>query len=306
VSAQRSVGEQRGTGGSGLGKLLRGAGRGILLPVSFEERITLPHTDLRVSRIGLGSSFGVEPADIETAFDGGINYFYWGSIRRNGFGRGVRTLARRARDEMVIALQSYARWPRSMMRKRFESGLLRLDIDCADILILGWHNWRPPQPIIDEALELRERGLVRYLMMSGHNRPFFSEIAKESLLDLFMVRYNAVHRGAERDVFPLLPGGDERPGTCAYTATNRALLLNPRKTPPGERTPGASDCYRFCLSHPEVNMVLSGPANTEQVREALAALEAGPLDESELAWMRRVGDHIRGRPGESAERSAAA
>ena len=42
-------------------------------------------------------------------------------------------------------------------------------------------------------------------------------------------------------------------------------------------------------------MVLSGPASTEHVREACTALAKGPLDEDELAWMRRVGDHVYGR-----------
>jgi hypothetical protein len=42
-------------------------------------------------------------------------------------------------------------------------------------------------------------------------------------------------------------------------------------------------------------MVLCGPADTEQVRVACKALAAGPLDPEELAWMRRVGDHVYGR-----------
>ena len=120
-------------------------------------------------------------------------------------------------------------------------------------------------------------------------------MAKEEIFDLFMVRYNAAHRGAEQEVFPLLPGGDSRPGLCAYTATRWGSLLDSRKTPENELTPNAGHCYRFCLTHPDVNMVLCGPANPEQVREACRALEAGPLDEDELDWMRRIGDHVYGR-----------
>jgi hypothetical protein len=120
-------------------------------------------------------------------------------------------------------------------------------------------------------------------------------MAKENLFDLFMVRYNAAHRGAERDVFSLLPSGDERPGICAYSATGRRGLLNPGKMPPDEPVPQAGDCYRFCLTNPHVDMVLCGPANEQHVREAIAALAAGPLDEEKLMWMRRVGDCVRGR-----------
>ncbi len=259
---------------------------------SQENRLQLPHTDLRVSRIGLGSSFGVGAEGLEFAYDHGINYFYWGSVRRPGFGQGIRQLARYHRDDMVVAIQSYARWPGAIMRSSVELALRRLGLDHADVLVLGWWNQRPAQAILDVALDLKHQGRVRHLMMSGHERTFFPEMAKEDLFDLFMVRYNAAHRGAEEEVFPHLPGGEGQPAICAYTATRRGSLLNPKRMPSGEATPRASHCYRFCLSHSGVDMVLSGPANTEQVREAVLALEEGPLDEEELAWMRRVGDHI--------------
>jgi len=261
---------------------------------SYEPRVRLPHTDLVVGRIGLGSSFGVGPEGLALAFDHGINLFYWGSIRRPGFGEGIRRLARRGRERIAVVLQSYTRWPAALMRLTLESGLRRLDLEYADVLLLGWHNRRPPRAILDAALELREKGRVRALMMSGHQRSFFPEMAREGIFDLFMVRYNAAHRGAEREVFPALPAPPDRPGICAYTATRWGSLLDPKRLPPGERAPSAADCYRFCLSHPAVDMVLCGPADTEQVRVACKALAAGPLDPDELAWMKRLGDHVYG------------
>jgi aryl-alcohol dehydrogenase-like predicted oxidoreductase len=263
--------------------------------MDFEPRIRLPHTDLQVGRIGLGSSFGVEAEDLERAYDSGINYFYWGSIRRPGFGRGVRRLARRGREAIAVAIQSYARWPAALLRLNVETGLRRLGLDHADVLILGWHNHRPPNAILDAAQDLRRRGRVRHLMLSGHQRSFFPVMAEEDIFDLFMVRYNAAHRGAEQDVFPRLPTGERRPGICAYTATRWGTLLDPKRMPAGERVPRGEHCYRFCLSQPEVDLVLSGPANTRQVEEACTALAKGPLDEEELAWMRRIGDHVYGR-----------
>ncbi len=113
--------------------------------MSYERSILLPHTDLTVGRIGLGSSFGVNPEDLELAYDHGINYFYWGSMRRRGFGRGIQNLARRGREKIVVAIQSYARWPAAFMRASIETGLRRLGLDYADVLILGWYNQRPSQ-----------------------------------------------------------------------------------------------------------------------------------------------------------------
>jgi predicted aldo/keto reductase-like oxidoreductase len=81
----------------------------------------------------------------------------------------------------------------------------------------------------------------------------------------------------------------------AYTATRWGHLLDPKKMPPGETPPPARDCYRFALSHPAVSVVLSGPANREQMQEALRALDSGPLDSDEIAHMQRIGDHVYGR-----------
>ena len=106
--------------------------------------------------------------------------------------------------------------------------------------------------------------------------------------DVFHFRYNAIHTGAERDIFPYLPHSD-RAGTVAYTATSWRQLLNARKLQPGEKVPTAEDCYRFVLSRPEVDVCMTGPSNAAQMTEALRALSQGPMSEAELAWMRRVG-----------------
>jgi predicted aldo/keto reductase-like oxidoreductase len=51
-------------------------------------------------------------------------------------------------------------------------------------------------------------------------------------------------------------------------------------------------CYRFVLSNPHVHVCLTAPSKIEQFEENLAALEAGPLDEQELAFMREFGDSV--------------
>ena len=56
----------------------------------------------------------------------------------------------------------------------------------------------------------------------------------------------------------------------------------------------AGDCYRYCLSSPHVDVVLTGPSSTEQFHENLAALGQGPLSEDEEAWMRRFGSAVHG------------
>jgi aryl-alcohol dehydrogenase-like predicted oxidoreductase len=257
-----------------------------------------------VSPIGLGSSFGISARDVERAFDRGINYMYWGSMRRPGFGKGMRNIARRDRDNLVTVVQTYSR-AKLAIRPSVELALRVLGIEYTDILLLGWWNDMPPDRILDGALALVEEGKARHIMISCHNRPSFEKYIADPIFGAIMVRYNAAHTGAEREVFPFIDAHDAPPGVCAYTATRWGALLDPRLIPDGEPVPRASDCYRFSLSNPHVDMCLSGPRGSEQLDEAMAALDRGPLDEDEMAWMRRVGEAVHSAAATKAVRRPA-
>ena len=265
---------------------------------SFRDPVRLGQTPLRVSRLGIGSSFVGSERFVEEAVEQGVNYLYWGSIRRSAFGRALRHVARRNRAGVVLTVQSYSRVA-SLVRPSVEIALRRAGVEYFDFLLLGMWNAPPREGIAEASLRLRAEGKVRHLMLSTHNRPslqghFRAFEQGRSPYDAFMLRYNAVHRGAEQDVFPHVP--EERaPGLVAYTATRWGHLLDPARMPPGEPPPPARDCYRFALSHPAVSLVLCGPANREQMQEAIRALDAGPLTPDEMARMRRIGDHVYGR-----------
>lgn len=256
---------------------------------AFETR-TFGSTGMRVGPLGIASSYGVDAPDVERAFDRGVNFFLWGSIRKPGFGVGVRHLAKKHREDMVVAIQSYTRVG-MLMPWSVDRALRFLRTDYADILTLSWWNAPPPQRIVDAALELKARGKIRHIMVSCHHRPSFEKMIADPSFDALMMRYNAAHPGAEREVFPHL--AKRRPGTLAFTATRWGTLLDPQLTPKGEKTPRASDCYRFALSSPHIDVSLSGPRDGKELDEGLEAIERGPMDEDELAWMKRVGVAVR-------------
>jgi aryl-alcohol dehydrogenase-like predicted oxidoreductase len=258
---------------------------------AFGER-TFGSTGWRVGPLGLGSSYGVGGADIERAFDAGVSFFLWGSRRRGDFGKGLRAVAKKDRARATIAIQTYARaaWA---MPWSVDSALRALGTDYVDLLCLAWWNSLPPPRIIDRALELQAKGKVRRLMVSCHERPAFASFVQDGRYDALMVRYNPAHPGPEREVFPAVDAAERRPGVVAFTATRWGTLLNPAFTPAGEAVPTAGDCYRFALSSPSVDVCLAGPRNGAELDHALAAVEKGPLSADEMAWMRRVGQHVR-------------
>ena len=258
---------------------------------SFANRVTLGRSGLSVGPLGVSGGYGVGTAPLLRAFDRGVNYFYQGSRRREGMTKAIRDLvAGGRRDDLVVALQSYARTP-GLMETWFSRGLRQLGIEAADVLLLGWYNSPPSERILERAVRMLERGLVRHVAISAHQRPAFVGYAADPRFSILHIRYNAAHTGAETDVFPHL-GRDGRPGTVAYTATRWGSLLSPRKMPDGEAPLRARDCYRFVLSNADFNVCMTGPKNDAEMKEALAALDEGPLDAEESDRIRRIGRHV--------------
>lgn len=264
----------------------------------FLEKRELGRTGLMTPRLGIGSSFGAPTRVIEEAFERGINYLYWGTIRRSAFGRAIRQLAKRHRDELILTVQSYSRSPRLMVPS-VEVALRRTGLEYFDFLLLGARNQIPADDYVEVFQRLRDQGKVRFLSLSSHNRPMLPKMLDayregRSAYELFMLRYNAVHRGAEKDVFPFVPEKG-KPGIVTYTATRWGHLLDPKKMPPGEEPLSARDCYRFALSNPLIDVVLCGPANAEQMNEAISALESGPLELEERERIERIGGYVYGK-----------
>jgi hypothetical protein len=262
----------------------------------------LGRTGRRVCRLGVGSSFGVGGRDLEAAVEEhGVDYLYWGSLRRRGFGGAIRELTRRGlRDRLFVVIQSYARVG-ALVRPSLCLALRRLGIEQADMLLLGWWNKGVSPRILDAALACKERGLVRHLGVSTHTRPLVPGFAEAgSPFDVVHFRYNAAHRGAEDDVFPhLADEAGARAGLVAFTVLRWGqLLTRPRGAPAEVTPPSAGDCYRFALSSPHVDVCMTGPRDGQDLRHALEALDRGPLDPDELARMRAWGDLVYGRTGD--------
>ncbi|UCF92422.1 MAG: aldo/keto reductase [Desulfobacterales bacterium] len=266
-------------------------------PVTFDRRITLGRTGLQVGRLGISSSYGAPAAAFEAAFERGCNYFTWGTFIR-GRSSEMQTALRNIvgggrREALVLALISYAH--SAVLTEFFlKKGLKAAGAEYADVLLLGYFPRRPPQRVIDGALHLKAKGLVRFIGLTSHNRKVFPRLHDEGLFDVFHVRYNAVHRGAETETFPFM-AGEDRPGVVSFTATCWQQLLKPGKMPPGAPPLTGADCYRFVLSNPAVDVCMMGARNTEQMHANLKVLETGPMRAEELERMRKIGDHIHRR-----------
>ncbi|MCP5056374.1 MAG: aldo/keto reductase [bacterium] len=255
------------------------------------ERATLGRTGLSVTRLGVAASYGTDEAMLEEAVERGVNYLWWGALRTKAMARGIRAVARKGREDLVIVMHAVTRKPASISNG-VEDALRQLGLEYLDVLLLGNHTKAPAPELVEQAMKLREQGKLRFLALSTHRRTLIPELEKDGHpIDIYHLRYNAAHRGAETEVFDHLPdeGG---PGIVSFTSNRWGSLMDPGRMPPGEAPPTAADCCRFVLSHPRVHLTCCGPANMEELRQNLDCLEKGPMSDEELERMHRIGRHV--------------
>ncbi|HEY6000902.1 MAG TPA: aldo/keto reductase [bacterium] len=242
-------------------------------------------------RLGLSGSFKLDEHGCREALER-MQYVFWAPLMK-GLTPALRDALARDRQRYVVATGPMFGFFPGSLRKAVEHARRTLGTDVIDVFQLFWLGKMSAftGAVQREMAALRDAGTVRWLCVSIHDRPRAGRLAADSILDALMIRYNAAHPGAERDIFPHLAA--RRPAVIAYTATAWRKLLAAPKGWAG-RVPTAGDCYRFCLSSPHVDVVLTGPRTIGQLRENLAALERGPLLPEEDAWIREIGRAVHG------------
>ncbi len=253
----------------------------------------LPAVKKSAFRVGLACNFGIDEGAADAAFERGVNLVYWTSARTGKVRPAVQRALKRDREKMILVGCTGMGWFGFNVRNRAEAVLRELETDYLDVFLISWVGVTGALTggTLERLVELKASGKVRAIGISIHDRERAGRLALDSPLDTFMLRYNAAHPGAERDVFPHL--AKRRPSVLAYTATSwRRLLSKPRGWDGPVMT--APDCYRFCLSSPHVDVVLSGPKSAGELQQNLDALERGPLSTEEDGWMRRFGAAVHG------------
>jgi aryl-alcohol dehydrogenase-like predicted oxidoreductase len=246
----------------------------------------------RVFRLGISTNYGLDEQGVRAAMDRGVNLFLW-TMRKNTLKNPLKNAIAKRRDEVAVIGFASLGWFGWGVRRGAESLLKELGTDYLDVYLLGWLGVGAAWTHATERdlVHLRESGKVRSIGVSIHDRPRAGRLAASSPLDLLMLRYNAAHPGAERDIFPHQRAA--KPTVLAYTATAWRRLLKKPKGWDGEAMT-AGDCYRFQLSSPHVDLALTGPASRAELDQNLDALARGPLTPEEDAWMRKYGHAVHG------------
>jgi aryl-alcohol dehydrogenase-like predicted oxidoreductase len=244
--------------------------------------------------VGLaGSTFGLNEPPIDVyrrGIERGINLFFWDPMFKN-MTEALKELPAEKRSSLFIYGTIGFGGPRQI-RKALLKRLKMLNLEKLSGFTLGWvrSEFRVRQSIIHEMTDWKEKGLCDNIGLTAHRRVLAYKIYRKNKLDLFMLRYNAAHRGLERDFLDRLDP-DNLPTVITYTTTRWRKLLH---EPPGWKgaIPRPGDLYRFSLSHPRVDAVLMSPGNIEELDSNLEILNEGPLKPDEMEFVRRFGDAV--------------
>lgn len=191
------------------------------------EQITIPRTNVRASRIALGTwsigGFGWGGADeaaairtIQSAFDLGVNLFDTAPIYGKGLAEEIlgKALAGSRRQSSVIATKCgldfadpergiFTDSRREVILREVEESLRRLQTDVIDLYQVHW-----PDPLVsfEETGEifalLQKQGKIRIIGVSNFQPAQMEAFRRKAALSTNQPPYNLFERGVEKEVLP--------------------------------------------------------------------------------------------------------
>ncbi|MCU1274852.1 MAG: putative oxidoreductase, aryl-alcohol dehydrogenase like protein, partial [Bryobacterales bacterium] len=256
-----------------------------------------------VCRLGLATrgNTHLKAEDVEWAVERGINYLNWCG-HPDGLSCAIARIGG-VRKRVVVAAQFEARSAGDAERE-FASMLDELRTDYIDVLTLyyvesesEWEEIIAPDGAWHYLAEQKRRGRLKLIGLTSHQRLLAAGWAQSGKLDLLMIRYNAAHRGAEDDVFPVTQ--QERIPVVAFTGLRwKALLEQTQDDPAGFVPPSAVECYRFCLANAAVAVALAAPGNRSELEQDLALLDNWRAPDAQaIETLRAHGDRVRKHGG---------
>jgi aryl-alcohol dehydrogenase-like predicted oxidoreductase len=187
------------------------------------DKIKLGKTNLKVSRIGLGTlAFGhkfkgIQDRDqinscINFALDSGINLIdtaeeYAGGIAEQHIGDVIRERGDRE-DIVVVSKVSKINLNHKNVLKSAKRSLKHLQFDYIDIYLVHWPDTYTPLSETMKAMdELLEEGLIKYVGVSNFPNALLQEadgLLQNSSIVVNELEYNLINRSIEKEILPYI------------------------------------------------------------------------------------------------------
>lgn len=278
---------------------------------------TLSVSEIAFGCMSLGKNDKENAELINKAMAAGINFFDTADIYQDGFNEETLGKAIKGkRDEILIASKAGNQrrtdgsgkldWnpSKAHILSAVEGTLKRLQTDYLDLYQL--HGGTIDDPI-DETIEafeiLQQQGKIRYYGISSIRPNVIREYIQRSNIVSVMMQYSLLDRRPEETGFPLLR--EHNIGVLARGALAGGLLANKPSNAvlnytvdevykmssavqaiSGISRSAAQTALRFVLQQPAITSVVAGIRTQKQLEDIVGAVQAPPLSDSELAFLR--------------------
>ena len=250
-----------------------------------------------VQPLGLAGNPDMEEGCVTTAYDAGINYFFFYNQSYPRLIGELKSLLRDNRESVAIATGSESRNLKTL-RSYLDQVCNELEVDTADIFYAEYVSPGDDMAtllstggVFDELHRWKTEGRIRYVGATTHNRPMAVELIESGRIDILMHRYNMAHRGAEEQVLPAALNAGVP--VVAFTCTRWGSLLTGHRDWDGP-VPTAADCYQYVLHHPAVDIALTAPTTPAQLQENLIALKGAAQPPENLPLWEAYGKLVYG------------
>lgn len=266
--------------------------------------------------MSLGTDDTANAALINAAINSGINCFDTANIYQDGYNEQTLGKALKEKRKNVIIASKVGNqrradgkgldWnPRKAhILTEVEESLKRLQTDYIDLYQL--HGGTIDDPI-DESIEafelLKQQGKIRFYGISSIRPNVIIEYVQRSNIVSVMMQYSLLDRRPEESCLTLL--AEHNIGVLARGGLAGGLLAGKHANPylnynedqvykmasavqaiSGLQRNASQTALQFVLMRPEITAAVVGIRTTDQLNDAVAATEAPPLTENEIAYLR--------------------
>ena len=250
-----------------------------------------------VQSLGLAGNPNMEEGCVTTAYDAGINYFFFYNQSYPVLINELKPLLYDNRESIVVATGSESRNLKTL-RAYLDQVRRQLAVDTVDVFYAEYvapgddiETLLGTGGMFDEFHQWKAEGLIRYVGATAHNRPMAVELVESGRIDVLMHRYNMAHRGAEEQVLPAALNAEVP--VVAFTCTRWGSLLTGHQDWEGP-VPTAANCYQYVLHHPAVHIALTAPTTPAQLKENLIALKGAEYLSQKLPLWEAYGKLVYG------------
>lgn len=267
------------------------------------DRLPLRGSGLSVSPFCQGMTD--DPKTIAAAYEAGINFFFISADMHwplyEGIRQGIADLLASGvpRASIVVAGVSYAQQPEFCFAAFSELVEAVPGLGHVDVELMGGcyaHEFLVRQRAFHRQF-LSQEGDARARSMGAtfHDRQASTQALNGGMIDIGFVRYNTVHKGAEKDVLALLNPNRRKPHALLYMFKTTLGYVAPSRLDelgiPAEKwRPHRVDHYRHVLSFADVDGILGALQTPQQVSALVTALAQDPITEQEASYMMQLSE----------------